>query len=72
MHVHESGAGYYIFPDFSIAREGLLKRGITTGEQMCDAMLQEADVAVRIHLTIYNLIIVCFGGPHDTLLKVLR
>lgn len=46
VSVHESGAGYYIFPDFSVAREGLKKRGITTGEQMCDAMLQEADVAL--------------------------
>ena len=49
VSVHESGAGYYIFPDFSVARHGLRKRGITTGEEMCDTILQEIDVAVSIN-----------------------
>ncbi len=39
-------AGYYIFPNFEVLRGALNKRGITTGTQMCQAMLSEAKVAV--------------------------
>lgn len=45
-------AGYYIFPDFEVVREGLNKRAIFTGQQMCDAILKEANVSVcRKYLT---------------------
>lgn len=44
--VVESQAGYYIFPNFEILREKLLARGVTTGQQMCDAILSEASVSV--------------------------
>ena len=43
-----STAGYYFMPDFEVCREGFKKRGITTGQQMCDAMLQECKVAVSM------------------------
>ncbi|XP_041459085.1 aspartate aminotransferase-like [Lytechinus variegatus] len=38
--------GFYIFPDFEVIREALARRNITTGEAMCKALLEEADVAV--------------------------
>lgn len=43
----KSQAGYYYMADFEVVREGLKKRGITTSEQMSQAILEEADVAVR-------------------------
>lgn len=43
----KSQAGYYYMPDFEVVRAGLKKRGITTNEQMVQAMLEEAGVAVR-------------------------
>ncbi|XP_042859396.1 uncharacterized protein LOC122245532 [Penaeus japonicus] len=33
-------------PDFEVVREGLRARGMTTGDHMSKAMLDEADVAV--------------------------
>ncbi|CAL4093633.1 unnamed protein product, partial [Meganyctiphanes norvegica] len=41
----QSEAGYYYMPDFEVVRKGLLKRNITTGDGMSQAML-EADVAL--------------------------
>lgn len=41
-----STAGYYIFPNFEILRQSLNKRGITTCEQMCAVMFEEANVAL--------------------------
>ena len=38
--------GYYMMPNFEIIREGLAARGITTGQQMCEAMFDECGVAV--------------------------
>lgn len=46
MKVHPAAAGYYVYPDFSILREKLAVRNITTGQQMCDAILAEARVSV--------------------------
>ena len=46
VKVHPAAAGYYIFPDFSILRDKLAARGITTGQHMCDAILDEANVSV--------------------------
>ena len=39
-------AGYYCFPNFERWREVFKKRGITTGTQMCDVMLNECKAAV--------------------------
>lgn len=39
-------AGYYIFPDFEPFRSRFKLKGITSGEEMCDAMLKEAKVAL--------------------------
>ena len=33
-------------PDFEVCREKLMARGIKTGQQMCEAILMEAKVAV--------------------------
>ena len=59
---HVGQAGYYFMPDFEILRpalavrwklKGLIQtgelyfRGITTGQGMCDLMLQEAKVMVK-------------------------
>ncbi|XP_069998079.1 aspartate aminotransferase [Penaeus vannamei] len=41
-----SEAGYYFMPDFEVVRAGLRARGMTTGDHMSKAMLEEADVAV--------------------------
>lgn len=50
-----SQGGYYFMPDFEICREALKKRGINNGKEMCNAMLQDVNVAVRAskfsHLT---------------------
>ncbi|XP_039265530.2 aspartate aminotransferase-like [Styela clava] len=46
VKVSHPQAGYYIFPDFEIYREKFEARGIRTGEQMCDAILEEAGVAL--------------------------
>ena len=40
-----------MFPDFEVLREALKRRGITTGNSMCQAMLDEADVAVSIQIS---------------------
>lgn len=41
-------AGYYMFPNFEVIREGLNRRGITTGDQMCEALFEESGVAVSV------------------------
>ena len=38
--------GFYMFPDFEVIRCALAKRGITTAQQMCDAIFQEVSVAL--------------------------
>lgn len=38
--------GFYMFPDFEILRGALAKRGIVTCQMMCDAIFQEALVAL--------------------------
>ncbi|XP_077993807.1 aspartate aminotransferase-like isoform X2 [Glandiceps talaboti] len=39
-------AGYYMFPNFEILRPAMKARGITTGTQFCDAIFNEAHVAL--------------------------
>lgn len=38
--------GFYMFPDFEVIRCALASRGITTAQQMCDAIFEEASVAL--------------------------
>lgn len=38
--------GFYMFPDFEVIRCALAKRGITTAQQMCDAIFEEVSVAL--------------------------
>ncbi|MFQ5511416.1 MAG: pyridoxal phosphate-dependent aminotransferase [Candidatus Krumholzibacteriia bacterium] len=37
---------FYLFPDFSPLRERLLKKGIRTGIEMCERLLEDAGVAI--------------------------
>lgn len=46
LKVVEPSAGYYIFPNFEVIRESLKARGIHSGEAMCQAIFEEAKVAV--------------------------
>lgn len=41
-----SEAGYYYMPDFEVVRVGLKAKGWTTGDEMCAAMLEEANIGV--------------------------
>ena len=41
-----SEGAFYFMPDFEVCRSALAARGITTGREMVEAILQEADVAV--------------------------
>ena len=43
---HVGKAGYYFMPDFSCIRAALARAGITTGQAMCDHMLEHARVAL--------------------------
>lgn len=38
--------GFYMFPDFEVIRCALASRGITTAQQMCDAIFEEISVAL--------------------------
>ncbi|CAI9735036.1 aspartate aminotransferase-like [Octopus vulgaris] len=38
--------GYYLFPDFGILKPALAKRGITTGNKMCEAMFKEKSIVL--------------------------
>ncbi|KAL9988820.1 hypothetical protein ACROYT_G003308 [Oculina patagonica] len=38
--------GFYMFPDFEVIRCALANRGITTAQQMCDAIFEEVSVAL--------------------------
>jgi aspartate aminotransferase len=44
--VPEPKGGFYLFPNFSPFRKSLAERGIRTGVQLCEAILDEAGVAV--------------------------
>ncbi|XP_064643862.1 aspartate aminotransferase-like [Lineus longissimus] len=46
VKVVKPGGAYYMFPDFEVIRPALNKRGLTTGEEMTAAMLEEASVAL--------------------------
>ncbi len=44
--VHEPRGAFYLFPDFAPLADALRARGITSGQQLCDRLLDEAGVAV--------------------------
>ena len=44
--VPEPKGAFYIFPDFTPLRESLAARGVRTGPQLCEALLEETGVAV--------------------------
>lgn len=46
VQVHQNDGAYYLFPDFSLHREALSERGITTGAQFCERLLAETGVAI--------------------------
>lgn len=51
--------GFYLFPDFASWRQRLAERGITTSDQLCERLLEEAGVAL--------LPGTAFGMPADQL-----
>ncbi|KAK3760442.1 hypothetical protein RRG08_065168 [Elysia crispata] len=46
VQVPEPQGGFYLFPKFEVIRTALIRRGITTGQAMCDVMLEECSVAL--------------------------
>ncbi|KAI8497233.1 hypothetical protein Bbelb_251820 [Branchiostoma belcheri] len=46
VKVVQPTSGYYILPNFEVLRPSLSKRGITTCTQMCEALFEEARVAL--------------------------
>ena len=42
--------GYYFMPDFECLKKGLMKANISNGIEMCDDMLEKAQVAVSFLL----------------------
>jgi aspartate aminotransferase len=54
-----ANGGFYLFPRFESRRAGLASRGIETGEQFCERLLEETGVAVLPGN--------CFGRPQREL-----
>ena len=46
VRVHAPVGAFYLFPDFSPFAERLARRGITSSDSLCEALLREAGVAV--------------------------
>lgn len=46
VRVHPPEGAFYLFLDFSPFREQLAARGITTGTQLCDRLMEETGVAI--------------------------
>jgi aspartate aminotransferase len=46
LKVHSCKGGFYLFPDFSAYSEKLAKRGIKTSQQLTQALMTEANVAL--------------------------
>jgi aspartate aminotransferase len=46
IRVHPPQGGFYLFPDFSLHKESLSKRGITTSNQLCKLFLDDLGVAL--------------------------
>ena len=48
-----SEGGYYFMPDFAVCKDGLAKKGITNGKEMCNLLLEEFAVAVSFTFDCY-------------------
>ncbi|XP_078608061.1 aspartate aminotransferase-like [Branchiostoma floridae x Branchiostoma japonicum] len=48
VKVVQPTSGFYILPNFEVLRKSLSKRGITTCTQMCEALFEEARVALLV------------------------
>jgi aspartate aminotransferase len=46
IRVHAPQGGFYLFPDFSLHKEKLNNKGITTSNQLCAVLLDELGVAL--------------------------
>ncbi|WP_136255800.1 pyridoxal phosphate-dependent aminotransferase [Onishia niordana] len=46
IRTHAPNGGFYLYPDFEAHRETLAKRGITTGSELTQALLEECGVAL--------------------------
>lgn len=46
LRVHKPEGGFYLFVDFSPYREKFASRGVRTGQQLCETLLQDTGVAV--------------------------
>lgn len=46
VYMPRPDGGFYLFPDFEVFREGLLRKGLHTDREMCEALLEEAGVAL--------------------------
>jgi aspartate aminotransferase len=44
-NIHNPEGAFYLFPDFGPLADGLRRRGIGTGQQLCEAILNEKHVA---------------------------
>jgi len=45
IQVHDTQGGFYIFPDFSVYKEKLANKGITTSPELSEAILEATGVA---------------------------
>ncbi|GFR94235.1 aspartate aminotransferase-like [Elysia marginata] len=54
VRVSEPHGGFYTFPNFNVVKKALKKRGVVTGQGMCDAMLAECAVALLPGGPIHN------------------
>ncbi len=57
--LHRAAGGFYLFPRFETHRAGLAARGIETGGEFCERLLEETGVA--------TLPGSCFGRPEEEL-----
>jgi len=46
VHVVRPDGAFYMFPDFAVLKDGLMKRGIYDVRQLCDRLLKETGVAL--------------------------
>ncbi|WP_192036932.1 pyridoxal phosphate-dependent aminotransferase [Halomonas sp. YLGW01] len=46
IRTHAPDGGFYLYPDFEAHREALAKRGITSGSELTQALLEECGVAL--------------------------
>ncbi|WP_304525542.1 pyridoxal phosphate-dependent aminotransferase [Halomonas sp. I5-271120] len=46
IRTHAPDGGFYLYPDFEAHREALAQRGITTGSELTEALLDECGVAL--------------------------